>query len=229
MFSPTSAGWFISRITQNLLNGFPWKLDGGWISTQDRTHELLVQLRIKGQIYGVYIPLFLEDAFCESWDSPQRGLAELPWVPFFYLISAEPLLKLSISLRLIVSVLIRLNPARRRVKCVFGVGWSPKSENFWHGTGSKVLMNVYFAQFVQTWWLHMWIYSTVKVMEKQVSAKPHKRKLYVSLWFRLQYLFPSSICQRTGLKCGRLCGSLVTCNYINITSTFWFESQVINM
>ena len=80
MFSSTSAGWFISRIAQNPLNGFPWNLDGGWISTQ-------------GQICTVYVPLW---------------------------------------------------------------------KNFWCGTESKLLKNVYFAQYVQTWWLHMWIYSTVK-------------------------------------------------------------------
>lgn len=37
MFSSLSAGWFVSRITQNLLEGFQWKMVGGWETGQGRT------------------------------------------------------------------------------------------------------------------------------------------------------------------------------------------------
>ena len=30
-------GWFVSSITQTLLNRFPWNLKGGWVSAQNRT------------------------------------------------------------------------------------------------------------------------------------------------------------------------------------------------
>ena len=33
-------GWFGSRITQKIHNGFPWDLDGGWVSAQNRPHSL---------------------------------------------------------------------------------------------------------------------------------------------------------------------------------------------
>lgn len=39
MFSSLSAGWFVSRITQNLLEGFQWKMVGGWETGQGRTQK----------------------------------------------------------------------------------------------------------------------------------------------------------------------------------------------
>lgn len=50
MISPMSICFFVSRITQKLLNEFPQNLDGKWVSTQKRPHKLLVQIQIKQQI-----------------------------------------------------------------------------------------------------------------------------------------------------------------------------------
>ena len=43
--------WFVSRITQQPLNGFPWNLDGGWVSAQNRPPLILVQIRVKTWIF----------------------------------------------------------------------------------------------------------------------------------------------------------------------------------
>ena len=34
------ASWFVNRITQKVLNRFPWNLDGGWVPVQNRPHQL---------------------------------------------------------------------------------------------------------------------------------------------------------------------------------------------
>ena len=44
-----SFGSFVSRITQKLLTGFPWNLDRGWVLAQNRQHQRLVGLQIKGR------------------------------------------------------------------------------------------------------------------------------------------------------------------------------------
>ena len=51
-------GWFISRITQNLLTGLPWNLDGGWVLAQNRQHQLLVPLQIKGGARIFFLTFF---------------------------------------------------------------------------------------------------------------------------------------------------------------------------
>ena len=40
--------WFVSRITQKLLGRFPWNLDGGSVSDQNRPCYLLVWIPMKG-------------------------------------------------------------------------------------------------------------------------------------------------------------------------------------
>lgn len=42
-------GWFVTRITQNLLNRLPQNLDGGPVAVQNRAHQLLVPIQVKGR------------------------------------------------------------------------------------------------------------------------------------------------------------------------------------
>lgn len=51
-------GWFVSRVTQKLLTGFPWNLDRGWVLAQNRQHQLLVGLQIEGRAKNFFLAFF---------------------------------------------------------------------------------------------------------------------------------------------------------------------------
>ena len=43
-------GWFVSRIAQKLLNRYKQRLDGGWLTAQNRPRQLFMQTCLKGLI-----------------------------------------------------------------------------------------------------------------------------------------------------------------------------------
>ena len=50
------AGWFVSsRITQKPQNGFSWDLGGGWVSGQNKPHDVWVQMWIKRIFFSLSI------------------------------------------------------------------------------------------------------------------------------------------------------------------------------
>ena len=61
MLASLQVGWFVGRVTQKQLSGFPSNLDGGWVSACNRPHYLLVQILLKGQIqlsFPLTLPTF---------------------------------------------------------------------------------------------------------------------------------------------------------------------------
>ena len=65
VFLCLTIAWFVSRITQKLLIGFPWILAGRWVSAQNKSHFLLVEILIKGQIQEFFLT-FLNIVRCEG-------------------------------------------------------------------------------------------------------------------------------------------------------------------
>ena len=56
--------WFVTRITQKLLDGLPWNFDIGWVFTQYRPHWLLLWIWFKEQIqvsFLIYINIGRQD------------------------------------------------------------------------------------------------------------------------------------------------------------------------
>lgn len=51
--------WFVSRITQKLLNRFPPNLDGGRVSAQNGPHQLLEHIQINGQRQELFLKFLL--------------------------------------------------------------------------------------------------------------------------------------------------------------------------
>lgn len=63
LFSPVSkclsVGWFVSRITKQLLHSFQQNLAGWWILAQNIPHNFLVLIQIKGRIQEFSLTFFI--------------------------------------------------------------------------------------------------------------------------------------------------------------------------